>query len=109
MGLLAQIRAIVQPLGPELEAEEEMGNELLGVAVHGGGGGAEEFDFGEVVKREDLTKEKERDFSQEDEEVLKPPRPKTKKRNLAEKDSKKVKVHDTDSSSPRKKKRRKDE
>lgn len=106
MGLLAQIRAIVQSLRPELEVKEEAKSDMPEEPV----GGSERVDFGEVVKRGNTTKNTDGNLSEEEEGTGKLQRPtKTKKRSLAENKPAKVKVRNSDSSSSRKKKRKGDE
>jgi len=105
MGLLAQVRAIVQTLRPEPEFVEGVKDDKPGTAI----GVEESFDFGEVISREDTTRHEEENSSGIDEEEVKLKKPKAKKGILAEKESEKKRVRDKDGTNPQKKKQRRKE
>lgn len=107
MGMLAQIRAIVQSLRPEPVFEEAFagGEPHENLNVEG------EFDYGEVVRREDILRIKDRNTSEEDKDEvqLMPIQSKTKKGSTKKNASKKDRVVDRDSTKVRKKKMRRAE
>ena len=107
MGMLAQIRAIVQSLRPEPVFEEALAGREPDETLNVEG----EFDYGEVVRREDILRIKDGNTSEEDKDEvqLMPIQSKTRKGSTKKNASKKDRVVDRDSTKVRKKKMRRAE